>query len=125
MQRDPELPENIRDYNYSEDKEWSREELDIFEKSLLDYGKDFPRVSDKVRTKTTADCVKFYQQWKKKYSVDYDRIKNIWKKRETAFTLNLLKNVPPPVNDNPLFPSTASSLKSESLLNPCDIVSSL
>lgn len=45
---------------------WSPYEIAIFEASLAEYGKDFPKVKKEIGdTKTTSEVIEFYYIWKK------------------------------------------------------------
>ena len=96
MNREPVLPSFLRKYKYPEKEKWSREEILSFQDALLRHGKDFIQVAKEIQSKKSEDCVIFYQLWKKVCSVEYEKIRNVWKKRDSTFTLDLLKNVPPP-----------------------------
>jgi len=96
MNREPVLPPVLTQYKYPEKEKWSREEILVFQDALLKHGKDFVQVAKEIRSKRSEDCVIFYQLWKKVCSAEYEKIRNVWKKRDATFTLDLLKNVPPP-----------------------------
>ncbi|CAG7831628.1 unnamed protein product, partial [Allacma fusca] len=92
----PSLPSNLRKYKYQEKDKWTKDEISIFQEALFRYGKDFTQVAQEIEGKSREECVIFYYLWKKVCSSEYERVRNVWKKRDAAFTLELLKNVPPP-----------------------------
>jgi hypothetical protein len=96
MNPEPKLPLHLLRYKYPEREKWSRREISSFQESLLRHGKDFSAVAKEIGSKSREECVMFYQLWKKVCSSEYDRVRNVWKKREAAFTIELLKNIPPP-----------------------------
>jgi len=96
MNPEPKLPLHLLRYKYPEREKWSRREISSFQESLLRHGKDFSAVAKEIGSKSREECVMFYQLWKKVCSSEYDRVRTVWKKREAAFTIELLKNIPPP-----------------------------
>jgi len=93
------VPVTLRDYKYTDNARWTRPEIIAFQQGLFKYGKDFGQVAKQIRSKMRQDCVNFYHLWKKICSGEYEKVRNVWKKREGAFTLDLLKTVPPPMTN--------------------------
>ncbi|XP_035704519.1 mucin-5AC isoform X3 [Folsomia candida] len=95
MNPEPKLPVHLFQYKYPEREKWTRQEILQFQESLVRHGKDFLEVSKELVTKSGEACVSFYQLWKKVCPNEYERIRSMWKKREAAFTVELLKTIPP------------------------------
>ena len=45
---------------------WQRKEIDRFEAAYLEVGKQFAKIASRVGSKSCAECINFYYQWKKK-----------------------------------------------------------
>lgn len=105
MNPEPQVPLTLREYKYPENAKWTRFEINAFQEGLLKYGKDFGQVANEIRTKSREDAVNFYHIWKKICSGEYEKIRNVWKKKDAAFTLDLLKSVPPPLLNPRLSPN--------------------
>lgn len=98
MNPEPKLPPHLLEYKYPDREKWMRNEILQFQESLLRHGKDFGQVSKEIGTKSREACVSFYQLWKKVCSEEYEKVRSVWKKREAAFTIELLKTIPPPLH---------------------------
>ncbi|KAI8889514.1 BAH-domain-containing protein [Backusella circina FSU 941] len=58
--------------------EWSREEIDAFEQSIREHGHDLNSAKRAVGTKTMADVVRFFYEWKK--TDRYEQVYSEWTK---------------------------------------------
>lgn len=83
----------ILTYKYNETEVWSKEEVKLFEESILKYDKNFSDIAAEMKTKTTKQCIEFYYFWKKVMS---DHMKKKWrslKKNRYAEPANIHQNL--------------------------------
>nr|XP_046909511.1 probable serine/threonine-protein kinase DDB_G0282963 [Dermatophagoides farinae] len=72
-------------YYYANHNVWTENEINLFQKSIFKYDKDFFLIADEIKTKSVKDCVQFYYLWKKNSIDHFKRLRILRRKRESMF----------------------------------------
>jgi len=112
------LPEEspILNYSYGETEVWSKEEVKLFEESILKHDKNFAEVSAEIGTKSTKRCIEFYYFWKKVMS---DYMKKKWRimKKNRLIGESSVPNNMRSSGDKSEFKDTTNNLKRDQSKN--------
>ncbi|XP_015926760.1 zinc finger protein 541 [Parasteatoda tepidariorum] len=69
-------------FQYSENDQWSPEEIEAYHQGLLRCDKDFFSIAKDIPTKSVKQCIQFYYLWKKVCPDEYKRIRLIRRRKE-------------------------------------------
>ncbi|KAG8190118.1 hypothetical protein JTE90_026688 [Oedothorax gibbosus] len=80
----PRLPPHhpLLSFQYTENDQWSPEEIEAYHQALLKCDKDFFNIAKEISGKSVKQCIQFYYLWKKVCPDEYKRIRFIRRRKE-------------------------------------------